>query len=160
MILTNYFYSVIIVGIRFVGSVFLGVLVMSNFYSKRFLSSLVGALTVLGSPVASAGKNGSGRGDLGKGVHSASRDKNNGSLGKLKSSREVKSVDGLKKVLKETGGKVVRVSPDGKGGFVAFVKTPTGKVVTVAIVGVPLLVIISYLVFFRQKSNGGSEGNV
>ena len=38
----------------------------------------------------------------------------------------------------------------------AFIKTPTGKVVTVAIAGVPLLVIISYLVFFRRKSNGGS----
>ena len=162
MILTNCFCSVIIVDIRFVGDCFLEVLVMSNFYGKRFLSSLLGALSVLSSPVASAGKNELGRGDLGEGVHSSSRDKNNGNLGELKSNREVKSVDGLKKVLKETGGKVVRVSPDGKGGFVAFVKTPTGKVVTVAIVGVPLLVVLGLVaryVFSGRKNDGSGEKN-
>ena len=185
MILTNYFYSITIVSVRFVGGV-----IMNNFYGKRFLSALMGALSVLSSPVASArddklgkgnlkGKVGSsagrdknngklgklklnrkvkGKGNLkGKVGSSAGRDKNNGKLGKLKLNRKVKGIDGLKKVLKETGGKVVRVSPDGKGGFVAFVKTPTG-VVTLAVVGVSLIAIITFLaVLYSQKSNKGSE---
>ena len=161
MILTNYFCSVIIVGVRFVGDCFLEVLVMSNFYGKRFLSSLLGALSVLGSPVASAVGGKLGKGNLKDEVESsAGRSKNGGKGGKLEVNREVKSVNGLKEVLKETGGKVVRVSPDGKGGFVAFVKTPTGKVVTVTIVGVPLIVVlglVAHYVFSGRKNDGAKD---
>ena len=62
---------------------------MSNFYGKRFLSSLLGALSVLSSPVASAVGGKLGKGNLkGEVESSAGRSKNGGKGGELEADRK------------------------------------------------------------------------
>ena len=80
---------------------------MSVFYGRRFLSVLMGALTVLGSSVASAGKKRLGRDTK---VSSARRARKKIGEGngkgrkrrRLKADREVEDVGGLRSVLSAT----------------------------------------------------------
>ena len=136
---------------------------MSDFRCKRFLSVLMGALTVLGSSVASAGKRRMKKDVLGS-EKSSSRRRTNRNIRRkhgrnIKADLKVNGVNGLEGVLKETDGKVVGVSSDNKGGFVAFIKTSTGKVVAVSVVGVPLLILCSYLAYSALSGNKKNDGS-